>query len=42
VGAEYGLTVATGAAGPEGQLAEFILSPDGQKILASYGFASEK
>jgi molybdenum ABC transporter molybdate-binding protein len=42
VGAEYGLTVATGAAGPAGQLAEFILSPDGQKILASYGFASEK
>src|SRR5690606_25899328 len=38
VGANYGLTVLKGA--PEGarKLADFILSPEGQKILRGYGF----
>lgn len=39
VGADYGLTVMNGAAPAAAQFADFILSPDGQKILASYGFA---
>jgi molybdate transport system substrate-binding protein len=39
VGADYGLTV-IGGAGPAAQtLADFIVSADGQKILANYGFA---
>jgi molybdenum ABC transporter molybdate-binding protein len=40
VGADYGLTVIDGAAPAAQQLAQFILSPAGQKILTSYGFAS--
>jgi molybdenum ABC transporter molybdate-binding protein len=39
VGANYGLTVMSGAPLVAEQLADFILSPDGQKILSSYGFA---
>lgn len=39
VGADYGLTVMNDATGAAGQLADFILSPDGQKILAAYGFS---
>jgi molybdenum ABC transporter molybdate-binding protein len=42
VGADYGLTVMNGAGPAAAQLADFILSPDGQKILASYGFAPGK
>ena len=42
VGADYGLTVMNGAPAGAEQLAEFILSPDGQKILASYGFSPGK
>ncbi|MBY8977172.1 molybdate ABC transporter substrate-binding protein [Rhodobacteraceae bacterium NNCM2] len=40
VGADYGLTVMNGA--PEGawDLAFYILSPAGQKVLASYGFVA--
>ena len=38
-GADYGLTVLkNGDAGRAGQFALFVLSPDGQKILARYGF----
>jgi DNA invertase Pin-like site-specific DNA recombinase len=40
VGADYGLTVITGASGVAERFAQFILSPAGQKILTSYGFAS--
>ena len=39
VGADYGLTVMSGAAQPAPALARFIVSPAGQKILAGYGFA---
>ncbi len=39
VAADYGLTVIDGAPTAAKELAEFILSPDGQKILAGYGFA---
>lgn len=40
VGADYGLIVRAGA-GPEAwRLALFILSPQGQEILADYGFAA--
>lgn len=42
VGADYGLTVISGAGPAAAQLADFILSPDGQKILVSYGFAPGK
>lgn len=42
VGADYGLTVMNGAPAEAEQLAEFILSPDGQEILASYGFSPGK
>lgn len=38
VGAEYGLTVVRNAAPAASDLALFILSPDGQAILARYGF----
>ena len=38
VGADYGLTVLNGASAPANDLAEFILAPGGQVILASYGF----
>ncbi|MUG93488.1 molybdenum ABC transporter substrate-binding protein [Scytonema sp. UIC 10036] len=42
VQADYGLTVLKGAT-PEGsQLANYILSPTGQQILAKYGFSSPK
>jgi len=40
VGADYGLTVITGAAPAAQQFADFILSPAGQQILIGYGFAS--
>lgn len=40
VGADYGLTVITGAPAAAEQLAKFIVSPAGQKILTGYGFAS--
>lgn len=39
VGADYGLTVIHGASAQAGQFAEYILSPDGQRILARHGFA---
>lgn len=39
VGADYGLTVVNGAPVAAQEFAEFILSPEGQKIMASYGFA---
>lgn len=38
VGAEYGLVVLKSAPEAAGGLAEFILGPDGQAILAAYGF----
>jgi molybdenum ABC transporter molybdate-binding protein len=40
VGADYGLTVIDGAPAAAQKFAAFILSPDGQKILANYGFAA--
>jgi ABC-type molybdate transport system substrate-binding protein len=40
VGADYGLTVMAGSSAAAQRLAEFIVSPAGQKILVSYGFAS--
>jgi molybdate transport system substrate-binding protein len=39
VGADYGLTVIKGAPASAEQFAKFILSPAGQSILISYGFA---
>ena len=39
VGAEYGLTVLNGASEQAWKLAFYILSPAGQKVLESYGFA---
>ena len=39
VGADYGLTVIDGAPEAAQEFVEFILSADGQKILAGYGFA---
>lgn len=39
VGAEYGMTVIKGASENAGRLAQFILSADGQNILAKHGFA---
>ncbi|HEY0223743.1 MAG TPA: molybdate ABC transporter substrate-binding protein [Pseudolabrys sp.] len=39
VGADYGLTVMNGAAPAAQALAQFIVSPEGQKILTGYGFA---
>ena len=42
VGADYGLTVITGASPNAAKLAAFILGPEGQKILASHGFAPTK
>lgn len=38
VGADYGLTVLTGAGAGGNKLADFILGPKGQEILAGYGF----
>lgn len=40
VGADYGLTVMNGAPEAAWHLAAFILSPEGQARLASYGFAA--
>jgi len=40
VGADYGLTVMNGSSEAAWKLAFFILSPDAQRILASYGFAA--
>lgn len=40
VGADYGLTVMTGASEGAYRLALFILSPDGQAILAQHGFSA--
>jgi ABC-type molybdate transport system substrate-binding protein len=39
VGADYGLTVIDGAPPAAQSFANFIVSPDGEAILASYGFA---
>jgi molybdate transport system substrate-binding protein len=39
VGADYGLTVIDGAPPAAQRFANFIVSPDGEAILASYGFA---
>lgn len=39
VGADYGLTVISGAPAAAQEFAEFILSAEGQKILTSYGFS---
>jgi molybdate transport system substrate-binding protein len=39
VGADYGLTVISGAPVAAQEFAEFILSAEGQAILAGYGFA---
>ena len=40
VGADYGLTVIAGAPPPAYRFAMFILSVDGQRILAKHGFAA--
>lgn len=40
VGADYGLTVMQGAPDAARRFAAFILSPEGQAILAEHGFAS--
>lgn len=40
VGADYGLTVMTGATAPAHQLALFILSAEGQRTLVKHGFAA--
>jgi ABC-type molybdate transport system substrate-binding protein len=40
VGADYGLTVMNGASPQAYQFALFILSSDGQRILANQGFAA--
>lgn len=40
VGAEYGLAVMEGAPAPASRLALFILSPEGQAILARHGFSA--
>jgi molybdate transport system substrate-binding protein len=40
VGADYGLTVLTGATPQAYQFAMFILSVDGQRVLARHGFAA--
>jgi molybdenum ABC transporter molybdate-binding protein len=42
VGADYGLTVMNGASAAAQSFAQFIVSPDGQKILVSHGFAPGK
>src|SRR5262249_9058442 len=42
VGADYGLTVITGASAAAERFVQFILSPAGQKILTDHGFASGK
>ncbi len=40
VGADYGLTVVEGAPTLASRFAEFILSPDGRRIMTSHGFGS--
>ena len=40
VGADYGLTLVNGASMKAAGLAMFILSPEGQRILARYGFTA--
>lgn len=42
VGADYGLTVIDGASDAAKRFAAFILSPEGQAILAKHGFAQAK
>jgi molybdenum ABC transporter molybdate-binding protein len=42
VGADYGLTVINDAPATAQSFAQFILSPDGQKILSRYGFVSPR
>jgi molybdate transport system substrate-binding protein len=42
VGADYGLTVIAEASSSAQQFAEFIMSPRGQQILTSHGFAPGK
>jgi ABC-type molybdate transport system substrate-binding protein len=39
VGADYGLTIVTGARPEAARLAMYILSPSGQAILGNYGFS---
>ena len=39
VDADYGLTVMNGTPPAAQQFAEYIVSPDGQAILAGYGFS---
>ena len=39
VGADYGLTVISGAPEAAQEFVEFILSAEGQKFLTSFGFA---
>jgi molybdate transport system substrate-binding protein len=39
VGADYGLTVISGAAGPAQDFARFVAGLEGRKLLAGYGFA---
>jgi ABC-type molybdate transport system substrate-binding protein len=40
VGADYGLTVMNGSSEAAYRLALFILSPEGQTILARHGFTT--
>ncbi len=40
VGADYGLIVINGTSSAARQFAEYIVSPDGQAMLAGYGFSS--
>jgi molybdate transport system substrate-binding protein len=42
VGADYGLAVINGASASAQRLADFIMSSEGQKILANHGFAPGK
>ncbi len=42
VGADYGLTVLNGASPAAQDFAQFILSPDGQKIVVNHGFSAGK
>src|SRR5262245_14546988 len=42
VGADYGLTVMNGAPPSAQRLADFIMSPKGQEILAKHGFETSK
>jgi ABC-type molybdate transport system substrate-binding protein len=42
VGADYGLTVMNGAPPAAQRFADFIMSPQGQKVLIEHGFASGK